>query len=387
MHNKVFISYAKEDYSFAERLYNFLEKNNFDPWLDKKKILPGQNWNFVIRKSLREANYIILLLSNISVEKRGYVQREFKAAYDFVEEKLEDDIYLIPLKINNCKVPENLSKFQWIEYDSDSCFNLILQSLLVQKEKYIEYERRKVAAKELFAYSEYEENLNYGVSKSFDIETKYFQFLDETNSYLKELNSIIKGKQNEYIIDCRKQFYKINGELIDLHEYSSGWVFQLTSSPNLITKSIISINENAYAYTGGAHGNGSVSGLNYNLSPLFIIKIEDIFNYKDHDKVLTFFSNYCYEELRRLHNEWLEPDEEEILTQTPESLFWENSLIPKWENFNNFFISKSGLEIIFNTYSVSSYAFGVQIILIPYERLLSILSEPDTLKNLVQKLQ
>ncbi|WP_324670754.1 toll/interleukin-1 receptor domain-containing protein [Hymenobacter sp. GOD-10R] len=112
MHDKVFISYAKEDYRFAESLYNFLNSNNFQPWIDKKGILPGQDWNFIIRKALREANYIILLLSDTSVQKRGYVQREFKLALEYYEEKLEDDIYLIPLKINDCQVPDRLSKFQ-----------------------------------------------------------------------------------------------------------------------------------------------------------------------------------------------------------------------------------------------------------------------------------
>jgi len=36
MFDKVFISYAKEDYVFAEKLYDFLIENNFKPWLDKK---------------------------------------------------------------------------------------------------------------------------------------------------------------------------------------------------------------------------------------------------------------------------------------------------------------------------------------------------------------
>lgn len=32
MYNKVFISYAKEDLEFAQKLYNFLESHNFTPW-------------------------------------------------------------------------------------------------------------------------------------------------------------------------------------------------------------------------------------------------------------------------------------------------------------------------------------------------------------------
>jgi len=130
MFDKVFISYAKEDYDFAERLHIFLAENGFVPWLDKKNLLPGQQWDFEIKKGLREANYVILLLSENSVQKRGYIQREFKLALKYYVEKLEDDIYLIPIKINNCTVPESLSSFQWIEIENNS-FESILQSLSI----------------------------------------------------------------------------------------------------------------------------------------------------------------------------------------------------------------------------------------------------------------
>jgi hypothetical protein len=137
MYDKVFISYAKEDFAFAEKLYYFLQQNNFMPWLDKVNIMPGQDWDLTIKKALRDANYIILLLSETSVNKRGYVQREFKLALEFFEEKLEDDIYIIPLKINECAIPNKLSKFQWVEHDNQNCFKQIIEALNSQKEKYL----------------------------------------------------------------------------------------------------------------------------------------------------------------------------------------------------------------------------------------------------------
>ena len=171
MYDKIFISYAKEDFIYAERLYNYLEDNGFKPWIDKEGILPGQDWNFVIKKELREANYIILILSDISVQKRGYIQRELKTALDYVEEKLEDDIYLIPLKINNCVVPEKLSRFQWLEYEPLENFELILRSLNLQREKYIEYENKQIAAKEKFAYKVYEKKYEYKNFTKFVIQS------------------------------------------------------------------------------------------------------------------------------------------------------------------------------------------------------------------------
>jgi len=387
MNDKVFISYAKEDYSFAEKLYNFLSENNFNPWLDKKGILPGQNWDYVIKKSLREANYIILLLSNVSVQKRGYVQREFKLALEYYEEKLEDDIYLIPLKINDCEIPQSLSKFQWVEYNSSECFELVLQSLYLQRNKFIELEKKLIASKELFEYKEYELNFEYGDKEIYRINTNYFQFLDETNPGLQEINSIIKGKNSEKIVSSRKEFFDIAGQLINNEFSTPDWEYEISYTPNLISKSIITINENVYAYTGGAHGNGFINGINFRLNPTYKINLEELFEYEEHNEILNFLSNFCYEELRKLYNESFEISEDEISKQEKDKLFWEDSLSPKWENFNTFLISKQGLEIIFNAYSVSSYAFGLHFIQVPYDKIISNLNNSEKIQYLKDKLK
>lgn len=136
MFNSVFISYAKEDINFAQKVYDYLENLGFEPWLDKKKLLVGQNWKIEIDKALRKANFIVLLLSSTSVSKRGFVQREFKAALDFYQDKLEDDVFIIPLKINDCEVPNSLSSFQWIEYENDETLENVVLSIREQIKKY-----------------------------------------------------------------------------------------------------------------------------------------------------------------------------------------------------------------------------------------------------------
>jgi TIR domain len=66
---QVFISYAREDYGIAERLYNDLKRAGLDPWLDKKKILGGQHWKKEIREAIRNSAYFIPLFSSTSVKK------------------------------------------------------------------------------------------------------------------------------------------------------------------------------------------------------------------------------------------------------------------------------------------------------------------------------
>lgn len=385
MNDKVFISYAKEDYIFAEKLYDFLKDSNLKPWLDKKEILPGQDWNYILRKSLREANYIILLLSHTSVQKRGYIQREFKLALEYYEEKLEDDIYLIPLKIDDCEIPERLNKFQWVEYNSEDCFNLVFSSLCLQRDKYESFERKQIASKETFAYQELKEEFEYGNKTKFELKANYIQFTDESIPSLAEVNAIIKGTYIDFITNSRRNFLEITGDVKDIDGID--WYYELSFTPNMISKSVISINENFYCYTGGAHGIGVIKGLNLHINPTFSIVIQDLFEYEDNDKVLNFISNFCYFELQKIYNEWAETPEEEIQLQTKETLFWEGSLLPEWEKYESYFITKTGIEIIFNPYSVSSYAFGIQIVTIPFTELLKVITEKDKLEALIKKMQ
>lgn len=387
MNDKVFISYAKEDYAFAKKLYDFLKENDFKPWLDKKEILPGQDWNYILRKSLREANYIILLLSHTSVQKRGYVQREFKLALEYYEEKLEDDIYLIPLKIDDCEVPERLSKFQWVEYNSKDCFNLVFNSLCLQRDKYESFERKQIASKETFAYKELNEEFEHNNSNKtkFQLKSNYIQFSDESIISLVDVNAMIKGKNIDFITNSRRNFIEITGETIDIE--GPDWYYDLSITPNMISKSVISLNENFYCYSGGAHGIGIIKGLNLHINPTFTIEIRDLFEYEDHEEVLNFISNFCFKELQKIYNEWTENTEEEVQQQTKETLFWEGSLLAEWDKFDSYFITKTGIEIIFNPYSVSSYAFGIQIVTIPFTELLKVVKQKDKLEFLIQKMQ
>ncbi|MCL5742949.1 MAG: TIR domain-containing protein, partial [Acidobacteria bacterium] len=41
---KVFLAYVQEDAASAERLFDEFRAHGFAPWLDRRKLLPGQNW-------------------------------------------------------------------------------------------------------------------------------------------------------------------------------------------------------------------------------------------------------------------------------------------------------------------------------------------------------
>ena len=96
-----FISYAREDLTVATKLYEDLRALGAEPWLDKKKLVGGQNWQVAIRKAIRECSHFIALLSSNSLSKRGFVQKELRDAISILEEFPPDDIFVIPVRLED----------------------------------------------------------------------------------------------------------------------------------------------------------------------------------------------------------------------------------------------------------------------------------------------
>jgi hypothetical protein len=120
-HNKtVFISYAREDSESSERLYRDLKNAGLIPWRDKDVIKAGQNWKVAIRKGIKNSRYFIPIFSSKSVEKIGYVQKEFKYAMDIYDQFPESETYIIPARLDNCEIPfEKLEDIQYVDLFPD----------------------------------------------------------------------------------------------------------------------------------------------------------------------------------------------------------------------------------------------------------------------------
>jgi len=112
---RVFLCHASNDKFFVRELYKKLIKNKFDVWFDEEQLLPGQNWDKEIQNAVRLADVAIICLSSQSVTKEGYIQKEIKVALDIADEKPEGAIFIIPIRIEDCAVPERIKHWQWID--------------------------------------------------------------------------------------------------------------------------------------------------------------------------------------------------------------------------------------------------------------------------------
>jgi hypothetical protein len=123
---QIFLSYARPDQEKVEAIYERLSDAGFNPWMDTKDILPGEQWEVSILKAIQDSNFFLIFLSAKSISKRGFLQKEVKDALDILDQMLESDIYLIPVRLENCEVPERLRHLQWVDlFEPDGWERLI----------------------------------------------------------------------------------------------------------------------------------------------------------------------------------------------------------------------------------------------------------------------
>jgi len=113
---KVFLSYAKEDYDIAKKLYNDLKCCGIPAWIDREHLLPGQNWKISIEKAINECCFFIVLLSSNSVSKKGFIQNELKISLDMLKSIPPNEIFIIPVRIDDCTPSdERLKYIHWAD--------------------------------------------------------------------------------------------------------------------------------------------------------------------------------------------------------------------------------------------------------------------------------
>jgi formylglycine-generating enzyme required for sulfatase activity len=132
---KVFLCHASADKPVVRDLYKRLVADGVDAWLDAESLVPGQNWQVEIPKAIRESDVVIVCLSEKSINKEGYVQKEIKFALDVADEKPEGTIFIIPARLEECKVPDRLSLYHWVDlYDEDG-YQKLMRALRLRADK------------------------------------------------------------------------------------------------------------------------------------------------------------------------------------------------------------------------------------------------------------
>jgi len=128
----VFLAYAEEDYAAAERLYRDLTAAGCYAWLDKKKLLPGQNWPRAIERAIEVADYFIACFSRRAAARGGYFHSELRWALQCAARRPLDASYFIPVRLDDCRVPARVAReYHWVDLfpDWDAGVRRLLEAL------------------------------------------------------------------------------------------------------------------------------------------------------------------------------------------------------------------------------------------------------------------
>lgn len=126
---KVFLCHANDDKDDVKELQIRLNKSFVDAWFDDRSLIGGQQWEPAILRALKEAEIVIVCLSPKSVSTAGYRHKEITCALEAAERQPEGSIFIIPLLLKPCSVPDRLSRWHWIDYTREDGWTRLMQSI------------------------------------------------------------------------------------------------------------------------------------------------------------------------------------------------------------------------------------------------------------------
>jgi hypothetical protein len=135
---RVFMAYVEEDAAQVRRLHDALLARRFDPWFDKARLLPGQNWPRAIETAIHTSDFFIGCFSPRAVVKRGSFQSELRFALECTRQMPLDEVFFIPVRLAECNVPATVSRhFQYVDLfpDWDSGVRRLLAVLSAEAHK------------------------------------------------------------------------------------------------------------------------------------------------------------------------------------------------------------------------------------------------------------
>src|ERR1700746_2610770 len=94
-------------------------------------------WELEIRKAINKADFIVICISRRSINKRGFVQREIKLAIETYQAMPAGEAFLMPARLEDCSVPEELSAYQYCDLFGTDGLRCLVDAILTHWAKRI----------------------------------------------------------------------------------------------------------------------------------------------------------------------------------------------------------------------------------------------------------
>jgi len=357
----IFLSYVSEDRDRVEPYYELLKNHGHDPWMDSKNILGGQNWDYEIRLALDRSEIIIVFVSEQSVDKKGYAQREIALAVNKSEEKLVGDIYIIPIQLDDGDYPYLLKGIQFLQANKGDVADALLASV-DQANGNAEKQAQVAQTKSEVRWHTSEATSSYNGIPGYETRIQKISLSSSKYPDAAEISEHVNGALVGHAMDARQAALTPAPDIFNLLQ--DKWKRTNTFDGIIDTVStvgrVISIKYSLHWYYGGAaHPTHAPKTFNYLLEPVSVIR-----------GARTIFQDD--EALGVLQRETEKSLAESLYKNNCNigDLKWIREGTKDWDSFSNFGFTEEGLVFQFSSYQVACYAVGMPVATVGYDKVL-----------------
>ena len=128
---RIFLLHARSDEDAVQRLYGRLVREGADVWLDRERLLPGQDWANEIQKAIHRTDIVVACLSRGFNKQGGYRHEELRIALEEADSRDAAGIFIVPARLEPCDLPEPLRRWQRVDLFEPNGFKQLLTALQV----------------------------------------------------------------------------------------------------------------------------------------------------------------------------------------------------------------------------------------------------------------
>lgn len=110
-------------------LYTRLTRDGIDVWLDREELLPGQDWELEISRGMHASDVVLVCLSRKFNRRKGYRHTELRMALEKADSISDDEIFIIPARLEECSVPRALNRWQRVDLFETDGYKKLLRAL------------------------------------------------------------------------------------------------------------------------------------------------------------------------------------------------------------------------------------------------------------------
>ncbi|MES2405824.1 MAG: TIR domain-containing protein [Pseudomonadota bacterium] len=361
--HRIFISYATPDRERVLPYYSWLKENGLDVWIDCHSIKPGQNWDFEIKRALDKSSFVVAFISRQSYNRRGYVQRELKIALDNLSEKLIDDIYIVPVILDDdVEIPDQLKGIQCISDSDGQCKEKVSDAITFQLGRLGIQTDQMQRKQDIYWHTKTLQESWDGLP-GYEFEAQLLSFTSETYPNAHQAGEYLQGHILNQLFQHR--LGKLS-QAPDFHNYGQDKFLRTNTydahcGDPKIKGRVLSVQYAVHWYgAGAAHPNFHFETFVFALDPLARIHaLEDIFL-----EPLEALKKIQDEARSQLNAEFFEHSNDDAQSLGKD---WIERGTEKWSDYSAFVFSENSIDLLFAPYQVASYAEGAKFAEVPYE--------------------